>query len=83
MDDSVPFGSREYLLMLALLVFARGMDFLSTWAASPRLKLEANPLAKFLGWKWGIVLNVVLAPLLAQGWKDEGIAFCVPSTAGI
>ena len=25
----------------------------------------------------------LLAPLLAQGWKDEGIAFCVPSTAGI
>jgi hypothetical protein len=24
----------------------------------------------------------LLAPLLAKGWKDEGIAFCVPATNG-
>ena len=64
--------------MLALLVFARGMDFLSTWAASPRLKLEANPLAKFLGWKWGIVLNVALAPLLAR-WPLAAVIVCTTS----
>jgi len=46
--------------MLALLVFARGMDFLSTWIATPNLVLEGNPIAKKLGWKWGLLLNVVL-----------------------
>ena len=65
MDDPVSVGSREYFLMLALLVFARGMDFLSTWIATPNLVLEGNPLAKKLGWRWGLVLNVVMVVGLA------------------
>ena len=44
MDDSVPFASREYFIMLAILVFSRGMDFLSTWVATPHLVLEGNPV---------------------------------------
>jgi hypothetical protein len=63
MDESmtfVPFGRRDYFLMLALLVFARGMDFLSTWVATPNLVLEGNPVAKRLGWRWGIPLNVAI-----------------------
>jgi hypothetical protein len=60
MDESVPFGSRPYVLVCLLLLFARGMDFLSTWVATPNLVLEGNPLAKKLGWRWGIPLNVVL-----------------------
>ena len=46
--------------MLALLLFGRGMDFLSTWLATPNLVLEGNPLAKKLGWKLGGLVNVVL-----------------------
>ncbi len=46
MDDTIPFGSPAYLLMLVLLVFARGMDFLSTWVATPNLVLEGNPITK-------------------------------------
>lgn len=60
MDDFVPFGSRYYFLFLLLLAFARGMDFLSTWVATPNLVLEGNPIAKKLGWFWGIPLNVVI-----------------------
>jgi hypothetical protein len=60
MDDLVPFGSRIYAQILLLLFVARGMDFLSTWVATPNLVLEGNPLAKKLGWKWGIPLNVAL-----------------------
>jgi hypothetical protein len=60
MDDSVPFASRVYFIMLGLLLFARGMDFLSTWVATPHLTLEGNPIAKWLGWKWGLVVNVGL-----------------------
>ncbi|HZQ47545.1 MAG TPA: hypothetical protein VFC07_11065 [Verrucomicrobiae bacterium] len=60
MEEFVPFGSRVYFLVFGLLVFARGMDILSTWVASPNLILEGNPLAKKLGWKWGIPANAVM-----------------------
>ena len=51
-------------MLLLLLLFSRGMDFLSTWIATPHLELEGNPLAKKLGWKWGIIANVVLCFVL-------------------
>jgi hypothetical protein len=60
MDDYVPLASRTYGLLLLLLLVARGMDFLSTWVATPNLVLEGNPIAKKLGWKWGIPLNLAL-----------------------
>jgi hypothetical protein len=60
MDDLVPFGSRVYGEILLLLLVARGMDFLSTWIATPNMVLEGNPLAKKLGWKWGIPVNLAL-----------------------
>ena len=46
--------------MFVLLLVSRGMDFLSTWVATPNMVLEGNPIAKKLGWKWGIPLNVAL-----------------------
>ncbi len=60
MDDFVPFASREYFVFVSLLLFGRGMDFLSTWVATPNLVLEANPLAKRLSWRWGIPINFAL-----------------------
>jgi len=60
MDDFVPVASRSYALLFLLLLVSRGMDFLSTWVATPNMVLEGNPIAKKLGWKWGIPLNVVL-----------------------
>jgi len=65
MDEWLRFGSREYCLLLFLMLFARGMDFLSTWVATPNLVLEANPLARKLGWTWGLVVNLVLCTLFA------------------
>ena len=79
MEDPLPFGSREYLLMVCLLVFSRGMDFLSTWVATPNLVLEGNPLAKKLGWKWGLFVNVAAVVLLAF-WPLSAI---VVSTASV
>ena len=79
MDDSIPFGSRDYLVMLALLVFSRAADFLSTWVATPRLVLEGNPIAKWLGWTWGAVVNVVLVLVLAM-WPLLAI---IVSTASV
>jgi hypothetical protein len=71
-EDFVPFASRDHLITLGLLVFARGMDFLSTWFATPTLALEANPLAKRLGWKWGIAFNLGLC-LAAAHWPLAGL----------
>lgn len=79
MDDMVSFGSRGYFLMLALLVFSRGMDFLSTWIATPNLVLEGNPLAKKLGWKWGVLLNAAICLALPR-WPLPAI---VVSTASV
>jgi len=79
MENSVPFASREYFMMLTILLFGRGADFLSTWVATPHLVLEGNPIAKWLGWKWGAVVNVVLVFSLAA-WPLSAI---VVSTASV
>jgi len=65
--------------MLAILLFSRGADFLSTWVATPHLVLEGNPIAKWLGWKWGAVVNVVMVTSLAL-WPLSAI---VVSTASV
>jgi len=65
MIQSVPFGAYEYNIMLVALLFGRGADILSTWVATPNLMLEANPLARRLGWKWGLVFNLALCFLVA------------------
>jgi hypothetical protein len=78
MENPVPFGSSYYFLMLALLVFGRGVDFLSTWIATPNLTLEGNPLAKKLGWKWGLLLNAVLVVALAL-WPLSAIVVATAS----
>jgi hypothetical protein len=64
--------------MLALLVFARGVDFLSTWIATPNLMLEGNPLAKKLGWRWGLLLNGVMVLALAL-WPLSAIVVATAS----
>jgi len=73
MQEFVAFGSRDYCLMVLLLAFARGMDFLSTWVATPNLVLEGNPIAKKLGWRWGGLLNVAICVGMAF-WPATAIA---------
>jgi MFS family permease len=65
MDDFVPFGSSAYLVMLGALIFGRSMDMLSTWIATPNLELEGNPIAKLLGWRWGLPVNFLFCVALA------------------
>jgi|SRR5579883_1850685 len=65
MEGFVPFGSGAYGAVFGLITFARGMDILSTWVATPNLVLEGNPLMKRLGWKWAIPLNILLCVLFA------------------
>jgi hypothetical protein len=78
MDDMYSFGSREYFLMLAVLAFSRGMDFLSTWIATPNLMLEGNPIAKKLGWTWSLLFNAVLVVVLAM-WPLSAIVIATAS----
>ena len=68
----VSFGERDYLIILAALMTARGMDFFSTWVATPNMVLEGNPIARRLGWRWGIVVNVALCFALAF-WPVAGV----------
>lgn len=65
MQDSVPFLSQEYFYFLLLLLIARGLDFLSTWLATPHMVLEGNPVAKRLGWRWGSAVNLALCVTFA------------------
>ena len=60
MEEFVQFASRTYGLMFVLLLVSRGMDFFSTWVATPNMVLEGNPIAKKLGWRWGIPINVAM-----------------------
>jgi hypothetical protein len=78
MTELVPFGGPQYVLLLGLLIFARGMDFLSTWVATPTLALEANPIARWLGWQAGLVVNGVLSGCLAL-WPLPAIAVATTS----
>jgi hypothetical protein len=78
MDESIPFASRGYWLLLVLLVLSRGMDFLSTWVATPNLMLEGNPIAKKLGWGRGAVLNIAVCLALAR-WPLAALALSTTS----
>src|SRR5947208_3468502 len=78
MDDLVPFASRSYAVLFLLLVFARGMDFLSTWIATPNLVLEGNPIAKKLGWRWGIPVNIAICFGMAF-WTVTAVAISTTS----
>ena len=55
------------------------MDFLSTWIATPNLVLEGNPLAKKLGWKWGVLLNVVHLSARSPLWPLSAIVVATAS----
>jgi hypothetical protein len=64
-EDFVQFGTRTHALLFLMLLVARGMDFLSTWVATPNMVLEGNPIAKKLGWRWGIPVNLALCFVFA------------------
>lgn len=71
MPEILTFGGKAYCVFWIVVAFSRAMDFLSTWVATPNLVLEGNPIAKKLGWRWGVTLNIAICfavafqPLLA------------------
>jgi hypothetical protein len=78
-EDFVPFGSAVYFAFLAVLLVARSMDFLSTWVATPNLVLEANPIARKMGWRFGLLFNVALCFLFAL-WPLPAVVIITTST---
>jgi len=78
MGEALAIGSGWYWLMLGLMAVARGMDFLSTWVATPNLVLEGNPIARRLGWKWGGLVNVAVCVVFAA-WPMTAITIATTS----
>lgn len=78
MDETLPFGSAYYFVVLCLLILSRGADFFSTWLATPNLVLEANPIARKLGWKGGISMNICFC-LLFAAWPLPAIVISTTS----
>src|SRR5438132_13433964 len=78
MDAFLPFASRDFWLTLILLLLCRGMDIYSTWVATPNLVLEGNPVAKLLGWRWGIPVNIAFSIGMAFS-PDTAIAISTMS----
>lgn len=64
-DSFIPFGSSRYWLIFLALIFCRSMDILSTRIATPNLVLEGNPIAKLLGWRWLLPINLGFCVTLA------------------
>jgi hypothetical protein len=77
-DQFLELGSGAYWGMFAMMFFARGMDFLSTWVATPKLVLEGNPIAKRLGWRGGAIVNVIFCAATAV-WPFPAIMVSVMS----
>lgn len=77
-EDFVAMGSPDWWLLLTLVLFARGCDLLSTYIATPSLLLEGNPVARRLGWRFGIPVNVLLAVVFAC-WPLLAISLTVTS----
>lgn len=65
LDEWVKPGALVWWWCLAGAAFGRIADLLSTWIATPGLELEGNPLARWLGWKRGVLLNVIVVPIVA------------------
>src|SRR3954468_20119101 len=64
-QNFISFGSSYYWLLLLALLTSRGMDVLSTRIATPNLVLEGNPIAKLLGWRWLLPVNLAFCVALA------------------
>ena len=78
MDEAVAFGSKAFFAYLAVLALGRGMDLLSTWVATPTLMLEGNPVAKRLGWKGGLLVNLTICVVFAR-WPLAAIIIATTS----
>src|ERR1041385_1895468 len=79
MAAELSFGSHDYNIFFVLLLFGRASDILSTRIATPNLLLEANPIARKLRWRWGIIVNFFLCVGFAF-WPPTAV---IISTTGV
>ncbi len=64
----------QYLINCFLVIMGRSLDILSTRYVTKELKLETNKLARRLGWKGMIILQL---PLIILGSLDFYLAFFI------
>ncbi len=64
-DEWASPGSLIWWCDCIAIAVGRGADMASTWIATPRLELEGNPIARWLGWRRGVWLNILLLPVVA------------------
>lgn len=79
LDEFVPAGSAAWWVFAGVVAAARAADLFSTWVATPGLELEANPLARRLGWRWGIPLNLVMT-LASALWPMLAVSLATTSS---
>ena len=60
-------GNWIYLINIFVVIFARFLDIFSTYYVSKELQLETNKLARKLGWKGMIVMQI---PIIILGSLD-------------
>jgi len=64
-------------LLCALILLSRLGDIGSTYLVTPKLRLEANPIVRKLGW-WFAVATLLLC-LVPYYWTPAGIIILIPS----
>lgn len=64
----------QYLINLFIVIIGRALDILSTRYVTKELKLETNKLARKLGWKGMILIQI---PLIIIGSLDFYFAFFI------
>lgn len=67
-------GWYQYLINIFIVIVARSLDILSTRYVSKELKLETNKLARKIGWKGMILIQI---PLIVLGALDFYFAFFI------
>lgn len=73
LEDFARPGGGLWWRFLGLVLAGRMADLGSTWVATPGLVMEGNPIAKRLGWRWGLAVNLLLAPVAAS-WPLLAVA---------
>lgn len=52
-----------YLATFFLIALFRVADLYLTWRITPDLKAELNPIVRWLGWRWNVIVNIVLCAI--------------------
>jgi hypothetical protein len=65
LEEWVRPGDVAWWWSLLAVGMGRTADMFSTWIGTPGLRNEGNPFARWLGWRKGILLNVLVVPLAA------------------